>query len=241
MSAYATSLRQHAGRKARGIVAVALTMITLAIVSAGEIEPEGQALAHLLSAHWSNAAQYETADDALRRPPAPGHPYDWLDLQYARFVAVRTPHIPGDAVYLEWRAGGPEGPISRQRLWVFQSDIRPDASPLEGMDFYAFREPEAWAGRTGWEDFVDLTPDDLIGYPPGCRLQPVSRGRGVTVLAVDETACVITAQSGREMGINARVAIGFDRIEYAESGRLEDGSYAFKVPGTGAYVFERTW
>jgi len=41
------------------------------------------------------------------------------------------------------------------------------------------------------------------------------------------------------MGINARIAISFGRIEYSESGRLDDGSYAFKVPGAGAYEFDR--
>lgn len=214
-------------------------MIVLAAGSAGEIETEGEILAGLLSGRWSNAAQYEAADESLRRPPAPGHPYDWLDLQHARFVPIDTPGIPGDAVYLEWRSGGPDGPVSRQRLWVFHSEIRDEDSPLIGMDFYAFRNPDIFEGRTGWSDFTGLTPDDLIGYPDDCRLAPVSREGGVTVLEVDESACVITAQSGRQMGINARVAISFGRIEYSESGRLDGGSYAFKVPGAGAYEFDR--
>ncbi|KAA5805258.1 hypothetical protein F1654_04570 [Alkalicaulis satelles] len=208
---------------------------------AGEIEREGQVMASLLAGVWSNAAQYEAADESLKRPPAAGHPYDWLDLQHARFVSIDTPHIPGDAVYLEWREGGPDGPVSRQRLWVFHSEILPDESPLTGMDFYTFRDPAAFEGRTGWEDFTDLTPDDLIGYPQACQLRPVSREGGETVLAVDEADCVITAQSGRTMGISARVSISFGRIAYSESGRLEDGEYAFKVPGAGAYHFERVW
>ncbi len=209
--------------------------------SAGEIEREGQVMASLLAGVWSNAAQYEAADESLKRPPAAGHPYDWLDLQHARFVDIDTPHIPGDAVYLEWRAGGPDGPVTRQRLWVFHSEILPDESPLTGMDFHALRNPEAFEGRTGWSDFTDLTPDDLISYPEGCELLPVSREDRVTVLEVTGEACTITAQSGRTMGINARIAISFNRIEYSEAGRLEDGEYAFRVPGAGAYVFQRVW
>lgn len=218
-----------------------IAALTLALCAggAGEIEREGAVLAALLSGRWSNAAQYEAADEALKRPPAPGHPYDWLDLQHARFVPVDTPQIPGDAVYLEWRSGGPDGPVSRQRLWVFHSEIREHDSPLTGMDFYAFRNPDIFEGRTGWGDFTDLTPDDLIGYPEGCRLAPVSREDGVTVLEVDESACVITAQSGRQMGINARIEISLMQVRYSESGRLDGGAYAFKVPGAGAYEFDR--
>ncbi|MGY6629015.1 MAG: hypothetical protein ACXIVL_10880 [Oceanicaulis sp.] len=220
-----------------------ITVLALALAagSAGEIETEGEILASLLSGVWSNAAQYAAADESLKRPPAPGHPYDWLDVQHARFVPVDTPHIPGDAVYLEWRSGGPDGPVSRQRLWVFHSEIRDEDSPLTGMDFHAFRNPELFEGRTGWSDFTDLTPDDLITYPEGCQLAPVSRENQVTVLEVTQEACRITAQSGREMGINARIAISFGRIEYSESGRLGDGGYAFKVPGAGTYAFERVW
>ncbi|MCH8489251.1 MAG: hypothetical protein LAT81_04885 [Oceanicaulis sp.] len=63
----------------------------------------------------------------------------------------------------------------------------------------------------------------------------------MTVLEVTQEACRITAQSGREMGINARIVISFGRIEYSESGWLGDAGYAFKVPGAGAYEFERVW
>ncbi|MCC5996294.1 MAG: hypothetical protein JJU18_08000 [Oceanicaulis sp.] len=216
-------------------------MIAMAAGSAGELESEGEILASLLTGVWSNAAQYAAADESLKRPPAPGHPYDWIDLQHARFVQVDTPHIPGDTVYLEWRSGGPDGPVSRQRLWVFHSVYKDQESPLTGMDFHAFRNPQAFEGRTGWSDFTDLTLDDLVAYPEACQLVPVSRENRVTVLEILEDNCVITAQSGREMGINARVAISFDRIEYSESGRLADGGYAFKVPGAGAYEFERVW
>ncbi|WBQ11418.1 hypothetical protein L2D01_06450 [Hyphomonadaceae bacterium ML37] len=214
-------------------------ILASAAFAAGEIEREGAALAALLDGRWSNAAQYEAADESLKRPPAPGHPYDWLDLQHARFVPVETPHIPGDAIYLEWRSGGPDGPVSRQRLWVFHSEIREHDSPLTGMDFYAFRNPDAFEGSTGEHDFTDLTLDDLIGYPEDCRLTPVSREDGVTVLEVDESACVITAQSGRQMGINARIELSLMQVRYSESGRLDGGAYAFKVPGAGAYEFDR--
>jgi hypothetical protein len=52
--------------------------------------------------------------------------------------------------------------------------------------------------------------------------------------------CTITAASGRRMGINARVALTAEgTLEYQESGRLDDGRYAFRVPPTEPYRFQR--
>jgi hypothetical protein len=42
------------------------------------------------------------------------------------------------------------------------------------------------------------------------------------------------------MGINARVALTADgSLEYQESGVLDDGRYAFRVPPTEPYRFRR--
>ena len=197
---------------------------------------EAPTLAAMLSGSWSNTAQYQAAPEALRREPAAGHPYDWLDLQHARFLPVAPPAIDGAAIYLEWRSGGPEGPVSRQRLWVFQTG--PDGR-LAGMDFHALREPERWAGRDDPGDFAGLMPGDLVSYPPSCRLTARDGLGDTTVLLVSEEDCRIKAQSGRDMAIAARVSISATRIEYSEVGRLGDGAYAFKVPGGGHYLFER--
>jgi len=203
---------------------------------AGEPGTEAARLAATLTGSWSNAAQHQATPDALRREPAAGHPYDWLDLQHARFLPVAAPSINGEAVYLEWRSGGPEGPVSRQRLWVFHAG--PDGR-LTGMDFYALREPQRWEGHDTPDVFTALAPEDLVGYPPSCRLTARDGFGETTVLFVSDTDCRITAQSGRDMTIEARVSISAARIEYSESGRLEGGAYAFKVPGGSRYVFER--
>jgi hypothetical protein len=58
--------------------------------------------------------------------------------------------------------------------------------------------------------------------------------------AISAQECTITAASGRRMGINARVALTADgTLEYQESGRLDDGRYAFRVPPTEPYRFRR--
>ncbi|MGJ3232087.1 MAG: chromophore lyase CpcT/CpeT [Oceanicaulis sp.] len=196
----------------------------------------GDAVA-LLAGAWSNADQYAFAPEDLKRPPAPGRPYDWIDLQHAEFHPVEAPAIGAHVLYLEWRSGAADGEISRQRIWAFREA---EGGALSGMDFYTFADPEPYAGR-GAEPgaFADLTADDLIAYPEGCTLQARNPAWDGHVLEVSADDCVITARSGRTMGIEARVEIAPDRVSYREAGILEDGSYAFLVPGGPAYEFRR--
>jgi hypothetical protein len=186
----------------------------------------------LLVGVYDNAAQMTAAPEDLRRPPAAGHPYDWIDLQHAAFFPVSAPALGEAVLYLEWRAGGPDGPISRQRIWAF----RRDAAGAPVMDFFTIRAPERFAGR-GAEPgaFAALSPDDLVGYGEACALRVALLEEGGFLAQIRPEACRITARSGRSMGIAADVRVRPGSIEYAEAGILEDGSYAFKVPGAGAY------
>jgi hypothetical protein len=192
-----------------------------------------------LEGAWSNQAQYDAAPDALKRAPAPGHPYDWLDVQYADFFIVEAPQLGPNVIYLEWRSGAADGPISRQRFWVFHEGLQ-GAPP--GMDFYTLRDPEPFAGR-GLEAgaFSSVTLDDLIGYPDGCTLGAGTAGPSRVVFSADPDSCVITARSGREMGIRARIDLGSQSLSYSEAGIMDGGPYAFLVPGGEnlAYEFQR--
>ena len=186
-----------------------------------------------LTGAWTNAAQFAAAPDALKQPPAAGHPYDWIDVQHARFAPVSAPAL-GDAVwYLEWRAGGPDGDISRQRLWAFR-----ETGAGRVMDFYTFRDAEPYAGvLTDDGRFAALTPEDLIGYGEACAL-PVTQTPDGWRAAIPET-CVIVARSGRSMTLSAEIVLAGDALSYSEAGVLEGGAYAFKVPGGPPYRFER--
>ena len=214
--------------------------IPACVSTAPEREPPGPAslerVLGWMSGAWSNTGQYAAAPDALKRAPAAGHPYDWLDQQYAQFHRVSAPGLGERVIYLEWRAGGEAGPISRQRLWVFHADE--DGRPA-GMDFYTFRAPDPYAGRGGVPGaFETLSPDELVGYPDGCTLT-AAPGPGDSVLfAVDAQACRITARSGRSMGIRAEITVAPDTITYAEAGILEGGRYAFLVPGGEELAYE---
>ena len=208
---------------------------------AGCVTPSGGAagaptsFAAALAGAWDTRAQFDAAPETLKRPPAPGYPYDWIDRQSAVFAKVEAPALGDDVAYLEWRSGGPDGPISRQRLWAF----RRDASGVR-MDFYTLRNPSAFAGKAGDATaFRAITAADVIGYGPACALYVTPRGRDAFDAKIEPHECRIVAQSGRAMGISARVTLMPTGLLYSEAGVLDDEGYAFKVPGGPPYEFRR--
>ncbi|MEM7569716.1 MAG: hypothetical protein AAF337_07970 [Pseudomonadota bacterium] len=183
----------------------------------------------LLLGTYDNAAQFEAADDALKITPKIGDTRVWIDLQHARFLTVDVPAIPGTVVGLEWRKGGVDGPISRQRLWAFRMDL---ANPV--MEFYGFKgevdmnSPAALAA---------LTQDDLIAYGDACAL-PIIAGDGGYMMTIPQT-CQITTQSGRKMTLSATIKVTGEMLSYEEAGISADGTPVFAVPGQMAYAFKR--
>ena len=217
-------------------------LLTAAALVRGEAAPAAHAVSDAeldavvdgLVGTWDNRVQYDAAPAALKAPPSVDG--EWLDLQHARFTRVAAPALGSHVVYLEWRRGGPDGEISRQRLWSF----RRDAAGRMVMDFYAFRDGSPYAGQgISPQAFMAVTPEQLRGYPPGCELDFARQGEGFFG-AVGPERCSIVAASGRRMGILAEIDIGASgTLGYRESGRLEDGRYAFRVPPTQPYRFER--
>lgn len=193
------------------------------------------AVATALAGRYDNRAQFELAPDELKVPPSVDG--EWLDMQHAWFVPVNAPRIGDQVLYLEWRSGGSDGSISRQRIWSFWED---DDGTVR-MDFFAFVDGDPWAGLTDEPGaFVELEPEDLRGYGTECalRFKPVADGGWLGAISAEE--CSLVAASGRWMGIDAKVEIGADgSVRYQESGRLESGEYAFRVPPTKPYLFER--
>jgi CpeT/CpcT family (DUF1001) len=192
---------------------------------------------NLLLGTWDNSAQFASAPETLKRAPVAGGAYEWIDTQHANFFAVDAPLIAGKdakAIYLVWRSGGPTGPISRQRLWVFRT--LPSGQIV--MDFYAFKAPVPFENATGPNDaFKALMPDDLTAYGPQCALPVVATATGWQA-AIPNT-CSITARSGRAMVLSATIVASKDRLIYTEQGTLSSGALAFKVPGGPAYEFVR--
>lgn len=184
---------------------------------------------------YDTRRQFELAPQALRREPAAGHPYDWLDRQHAVFRWVHAPSLGEHVLLLEWRRGGPDGPISRQRLWVFerrQGEWR--------MDFYTLPDEPGATPRSRLDDsFTSLRREELTGYGGACALiaTPVRRAVQFSI----PPSCSIVARSGRRMQLRAVVRFGEGELRYREQGVLEDGTIAFMVPGQVGldYVFER--
>ena len=205
--------------------------------SAPELAPsEPAALAAVLEGAYRNQAQWDAAGPDLRRPPAAGYPYDWVDLQQAAFYRVEAPLLGGEALYLEWRAGGPGGRISRQRIWLLSAD----EDGLASLAFFTFKAPEPYAGRGDQPGaFAGLSLDDLIGYGPACALPIASWPDGAWTAETVGDSCAITAQSGRRMTIHASIGVTAEQVVYSEAGVMDGGVYAFKVPGVDAYLFDR--
>ena len=199
--------------------------------------PAGRDPSRALIGTWDNSAQMAAAPDALKRPPVAGGAYEWIDGQHATFFPATVPALTGDgakAIYLVWRNGGPTGPVSRQRLWVF----RTGADGTKSMDFYAFKNGAAFeAVTTGGDAFKAITLDDLTAYGPLCTLPVIATPQGWG--AAIPSTCAITARSGRKMVLSAQIVVAGDRLSYTEQGMLESGALAFKVPGGPAYQFVR--
>jgi hypothetical protein len=220
----------------RSAVVIAV-LLGLGACATAEDQPTDPLSSHVsaLEGRWSNATQWARASDELRRPAAVGHPYEWIDFQAAEFHRVEAPLIGAHVVYLEWRTQ--DGALSRQRIWSFRRD------EIGGvrMDFYTLRAPEMLAGR-GQEDgaFAALGPDDLIGYGEACALVVTPEGFDGGFNAEIPPTCRITARSGREMTLSAQVYLEGGALAYQEAGLLDDGSFAFKVPGGPPYIFFRS-
>ncbi|MBC7622434.1 MAG: hypothetical protein H7232_03515 [Aeromicrobium sp.] len=210
--------------------------VTRTTTSESSIAPA--ALVTALGGAYTNAAQYQAAPAALK--VAPSVAGEWLDSQHAQFVRVDAPKIGSHVLYLEWRSGSKTGPVSRQRIWSF----RTDASGATRMDFFAFVDGAPWVGQAATPNaFQNLTLDKLRGYGDTCALMFVpdakSKDKGI-VGSISGKECSITAASGRRMAIDARIDLLPDgSVQYRESGQLEDGRFAFRVPPTEPYRFVR--
>lgn len=223
---------------------LAAFLLSLAQIEAGdgtqeEIEYGNPAHAAVyLTGRFSNQRQWENAGPEREREPVAGNAHEWLDLQFATHTLVEAPQLGEHVIYLEWRSGSADGEISRQRIWVLRED---EAGGLAGFDFFTFRDPASFAGRTDEPGaFADLTADELIGYAEGCLAHARVPAHTGYSFAVDPETCRITAQSGTQMRIFASVRALGNSLTYTEQGTMEDNTVVFRVPGVAMpYGFVR--
>ena len=225
-----SALQMAKARTGQTMTAIFAIMALSACASAA---PSVQNTAHtvmtMLPGTYSNIAQYDAAPETHQVEPQIGSDAPWIDHQHAEFKPVSVPAIEGDVIALQWRRGGPEGAISRQRLWAFR-----DTGASTVMDFYTLRSEIDFADEAA---FANLQADDLIAYGDICAL-PVRQMGARYEMAIPET-CTIVSRSGRDMTLSAEITISADQLTYVESGRLSTGALVFQVPGTGPYQFVR--
>jgi hypothetical protein len=205
-----------------------LLLVAGAPVSAGD----AARLADRIAGTYDNAAQFAAAPPAVKIAPSIGGV--WLDRQTARFMRVAAPLIGRDVLYLEWRSGGPDGPISRQRIWALR-----DTPDGVRMDYFTIAAPERFAGKAdAAAAFAALRPDELTGYGDACAVRFAPAGDGWTG-RVSPADCTITARSGRRMSLDVTIRLAPGALSYVEKGVLETGAAAFEVPSWQPYDFRR--
>jgi hypothetical protein len=79
---------------------------------------------------------------------------------------IAAPALGPDVALVEWRDGGPDGPVARHQVWAFGKDA--NGAPILEM----FAAPAASIART------DLAPTNPRADGPACALVLATRGDG---------------------------------------------------------------
>lgn len=186
--------------------------------------PSAADLMTVLAGSFDTRRQFARAPSRLKVAPSVAE--TWLDRQYARVTRLENWEL-SPALFVEWRTGGPDGPVSRQRIWVPYDD----ACNIT-MAFYGFRKP------VSPDSLPARGSDDLIAYSPECIVRWERRGKN-WIGRLDPAECRIVAQSGRAMRLDVTIVADKDGFTYQEAGILDSGAKAFAVPPTMPYRFER--
>ncbi|WP_429912631.1 CpcT/CpeT family chromophore lyase [Glycocaulis sp.] len=211
---------------------IALLLAALAFTEP-ETAPEAQAepiygsaayRASFLTGRFSNTQQYE----AWQRDAQPDAPAYELDLYYATHARVEAPELGEHVIYVEWRSGAADGPVSRQRLWVFREG---EEGWSLGFDILEFRDPETFAGRADEEGaFASLTAEDLIGYPEACVVATQSPAHAGYYFTIESDDCIVTAESGEEVRMGASLRGDHHFFTYREWANTLEHQPAYRFP-----------
>ncbi len=154
---------------------------------------------------------------------------------HALMVPVTVPALPGRTIYLQWRDGGPDGKVTRQRLWSFVEVPGGGAR----MKFFGFRSPADWVDAQLRPDrMAMLTLEDLVAYPEQCDL-PWREIDGAPEAAIPAGCRIVTQRTQRTMELSAVIRVTPEGFAYREAGRLDDGTVVFQLPPDGDYLFRR--
>jgi len=221
---------------ATGLAFFTLSVQGVAAQPAGSVlESELETLLGWVVGEFDNRQQVERGENSLLES-APD-PAKAPDLLYPLFARVEAPALGRHVVYLQWPMGSPQGTLHRQRIWVFEIDPQRNAVL---MDFYTLRDPARWRDAQLRPETAlrEITRNDVIPYPPVCRL-PFRRHADVFIGEIPPECRIISQQTRTDMTIRARIVIARDQLWYEEGGVRADGSVVFRVPASGSYQFRR--
>lgn len=208
-------------------------MIALLLAALAFIEPEtGPEPRYGSAAYWASvlAGRFSNA-----QPDVPTHE---LDLQYAAHTRVDAPALGEHVIYVEWRSGVSDGPVSRQRIWMFREG---EEGWSTGFDVFKFRDPEAFAGRADDEGaFASLTEEALIGYPEACLVETRSPAHGGYYFTIASNDCIVTTEAGEEIRLRASLHGHHHFFTYREWTSTLEGRLVFQFPDAPyPYSFRR--
>ena len=194
------------------------------------------ALIALIVRQYDNSAQMADLPAGTATKYTPNTP--WVDAMYGVFSRAEVEAARGQDIYLQWHNEGPDGPISRQRIWSF---IEGEAPGTVRMEFYSLTEDAAKRAVDAHlypERASGLTQDDFVVYPDSCFVLWQRTGPDRFEGQMNKMCEIIAQRSGRVMQLTADITVSAARMTYRESGVLEDSSFAFEVPGANTYVFD---
>jgi hypothetical protein len=156
---------------------------------------------------------------------------------FYRVVAIAPPAGARHALYAEMRRGDAQGPVIRQRLFLF--DESPGRS-VNRLIAHSFADPAAAealvrdpalvaAGRLAHARSLEPAGCDMIFRPR----------EGGFVGRIEATDCAITGRRGDTLRLESETVLGVGAIEQIERGFGPDGGLRFGNPEGRRYVWPR--
>lgn len=147
---------------------------------------------------------------------------------YSYIRAVDLPAFGDRAWYMEMRRNAPDGPVSRQRIYV----LTDAAGPAGGRVMVAYDFPEkapyfgAWAAP---QRLAGLRPEAMLSFPDGCVIEWFPQGEGAIGRVPPSRCRIVNKESGIPRDIAMDFGVSPAGMTLMEQGFNLDGSVAFGV------------
>lgn len=186
----------------RRLLPSTIPLLLAACATSGPQSATPESLVAGLIGRWDNADQFERAPAPYRAAPGGRADGPWIDRQH---VTATSPS-PGRIV-LEWREGGPAGPLWRTDRLTFAR---------EGAAIRITGVREAGVRRIPLEG------------PCAFLVTPTSDAHFDAI--IDPQICRIRGEGGRVLGYQARLTLTTTGLLAEEAGVIGEDAFAFRRP-----------